>query len=135
MGWPGSVDDARVFANSRIYKPITEDNLLANGQSRTILKCQIPVCFIGDSAYPLKTWLMKPLADTESLIAEQKHYNYRLSHARMVVKCAFGHLKGRWRRLMKRNDMSTTNIPSIISACCFYITSVKHMASPSITPG
>ena len=118
VGWPGSVHDARVFANSKIYERITEENLLANEQTRVFHGCRIPVFIVGDSAYPLKTWLMKPFADTGSLTAQQKCYNYRLSRARIVVENAFGRLKARWRRLLKRNDMSIKNIPNIISACC-----------------
>ena len=73
---------------------------------------------IGDSAYPINAWLMKPFCNNPSLTPQQKRYNYRLSRARTVVENAFGRLKGRWRRLMKRNDMHTKHIPVVISACC-----------------
>ena len=117
VGWPGSVHDARVFASSSIVKRIKE-GLLSAGQSISYLGCQIPAFLIGDSAYPLQTWLMKPFANTGILTREQQHFNYRLSRARMVVENAFGRLKARWRRLQKRNDMSIEHIPCIISACC-----------------
>ena len=117
VGWPGSVHDARVFASSSIVKRIKE-GLLSAGQSISYLGCQIPAFLIGDSAYPLQTWLMKPFANTGILTREQQHFNYRLSRARMVVENTFGRLKARWRRLQKRNDMSIEHIPCIISACC-----------------
>ena len=118
VGWPGSVHDARVFANSLIYKKITEEQLLDNVGNRTILGRQIKPCLVGDSAYPMHTWLVKPFNFNSSLTAKQKHFNYRLSRARIVVENTFGRLKARWRRLMKRNDMSTENIPTVITACC-----------------
>ena len=43
VGWPGSVHDARVFVNSKIYEQITNDNILAAGQCREVLGHQIPV--------------------------------------------------------------------------------------------
>ena len=49
--------------------------------------------------------------------AKAKTSNYRLSRARMVVENAFGHLKGRWRCLLKRTDAATEDVPTIISAC------------------
>ena len=107
-----------VFANSLIYKKIMQDGLLDNAGCREILDKQIPVCIIGDSAYPINAWLMKPFCNNPSLTPQQKRYNYRLSQARTVVENAFGRLKGRWRRLMKRNDMHTKHIPVVISACC-----------------
>ena len=118
VGWAGSVHDARVFVNSLIYKRITEDGLLSDAQSRTLGGKEVPACIIGDSAYPINTWLMKPFADTSSLSPQQKHFNYRLSRARTVVEIAFARLKARWRRLLKRNDMHTEHIPTVISACC-----------------
>ena len=104
--------------NSLLYKKITEDGILDNAESLTVSGKQIPVCLVGDSAYPISTWLMKPFADNSTLSPQQKHFNYRLSKARAVVEIAFGHLKARWRRLMKRNDKHTEHIPVIISACC-----------------
>ena len=118
VGWPGSVHDARVFANSMLYRRITEDDLIAKGGTRTLLGNTVPVNIIGDAAYPLETWLMKPFTDNGSLTEEEKCFNYRLSRARMVVENAFGRLKARWRRLMKKNDMHTEHIPNVISACC-----------------
>ena len=55
---------------------------------------------------------------TIQLALLDKSTNYRLSRARTVVKIAFGRLKAGWRRLLKRNDMHTEHIPTVISACC-----------------
>ena len=117
VGRPGSVHDARVFVNSSIYKKITEGVLDGEG-CRIILGKQIPLCLVGDSAYPIQTWLMKPFTDNPNLTPQQKWFNYRISRARIVVENAFGQLKARWRRLLKRNDMAIEHIPTVISACC-----------------
>ena len=79
---------------SHIYKHITQYNILA-GREWNLSGCQVPVCIIGDSAYPIQTWLMKPFAESSSLTPEQKRFNYRLSRARIVVENAFGRLKAR----------------------------------------
>ena len=41
-----------------------------------------------------------------------------MCRARIVSEIAFGRLKARWRRLLKRNDMSIENIPNVITAAC-----------------
>ncbi|KAG6933394.1 hypothetical protein G0U57_019371, partial [Chelydra serpentina] len=61
-------------------------------------------------------WLMKPY--TGALDSDKELFNCRLSKCRMVVECAFGRLKGRWRSLLTRSDLSETNIPTVIAACC-----------------
>ena len=61
---------------------------------------------------------MKPFPHNGQLSSQQRHFNYRLSRARIVVENAFGRLKARWRRLLKRLDMSMENIPTVIAACC-----------------
>ena len=116
-GWPGSVHDARVLANSSLYHKATSREILQQ-HSLTILGQNIPAFLVADSAYPLSTWIMKPFPHNSSLSAAQRTFNYRLSRARIVSENAFGRLKARWRRLLKQNDMSIANIPNIIIACC-----------------
>ena len=100
VGWPGSVHDARVFANSALYAEVTSKHIL-QGDTRKINGCDIPPLLIADSAYPLLSWLLKPFANDGSLTQEQKNFNYRLSRARIVSENAFGRLKARWWRLLK----------------------------------
>ena len=117
VGWPGSVHDARVFANSALFADATAKRIL-HGDNRTILGCEIPPLLVADSAYPLLPWLLKQFAYHASLTQDQKHFNYRLSRARIVSENAFGRLKARWRRLLKQNDMEVTRVANVVVACC-----------------
>jgi DDE superfamily endonuclease len=72
---------------------------------------------IGDGAFPLSVYLMKPFIG-DNLTENNEHFNYRLSRARMVVECAFGRLKGRWRVLLKRCDTYFEKTVKIIRTCC-----------------
>lgn len=88
VGWPGSVHDARVLSNSEVFAK-GESGTLAPSSVKQIFDVHVPVVILGDPAYPLLTWLMKPYTGS-SLSQEQRQSNYRLSRARIVVECAFG---------------------------------------------
>ena len=45
---------------------------------------------IGDSAYPLKSCLMKPFAHNTDLNEGQWNYNYRVCRARIASEITFG---------------------------------------------
>jgi len=117
VGWPGSVHDARVFVHSNLYKKITDSQLIPD-KSERISSVDVPLYMIGDSAYPMQSWLMKPFSYSSELTTEQRTYNYRICRARIVAENAFGRLKARWRRLMKRNDMFIHNVPAVAAAAC-----------------
>ena len=67
---------------------------------------------VGESAYPQKTWLLRPVKDNGTLTREQK----KLSKARIVSEHAIGKMKGRWRVLEKRLDKESDRIPDTIIA-------------------
>ncbi|XP_065446578.1 uncharacterized protein LOC135982662 [Chrysemys picta bellii] len=115
VGWPGRVHDARVFRNTNLFKRLQQGTYFPD-QKITVGDVEMPIVILGDPAYPLMPWLMKPY--TGSLDRSQELFNYRLSKCRMVVECVFGRLKGRWRSLLTRSDLSQTNIPIVIAACC-----------------
>ena len=66
---------------------------LLQGDSLWFGSHEIPTLLVGDSAYPIKSWLMKPFTHSPTLTQEQKQFNYKLSRARVVVEIAFGRLK------------------------------------------
>lgn len=79
---------------------------------------EVPYLIIGDPAYPLTSWLMKNFPFTSGITEQQDSFNAYLNKGRVVVEMAFGHLKGRWRRLTKKIEVEVAFVPTIISACC-----------------
>ncbi|CAH1263518.1 uncharacterized protein [Branchiostoma lanceolatum] len=118
VGMPGSVHDARVLRKSRIFRRAESGTLLPQEFAQDINGVAVPAVLLGDAAYPHLPWLMKPYPDNGALGRDRFKFNYRHSRARMTVECAFGLLKGRWRCLTKRLDVSLDNVPTIVGACC-----------------
>lgn len=118
IGWPGSVHDARVLSNSEIFK-IGEQNKLSPADYHVNVggKNIAPV-ILGDPAYPLLPWLLKPYPENPNTIRRQRRFNYRLSRARVTVENVFGRWKGRFRRFLKRVDMDLSNLVAVIAASC-----------------
>ena len=116
-GFPGSIHDARIMRLSRVHREVSCGNWLS-GPSRQIGGCEVRPLLVGDSAYPLSSWLMKPFKQTRTLTESQLRYNHALSQARVAVEQAFGILKGRWRCLYKPMEEKVTRVPTTIMACC-----------------
>ena len=113
--WPGSVHDARVFANCDIQKGF------ANGKLKMFYKellpgeeC-VPQILIGDPAYPLLPYVMKEFDHCKS--NEEVIFNQLLRGARNQIECAFGRLKARWRILTRPIDIPVKDIPNLAFAC------------------
>ena len=97
VGAVGSESDAGVFTQSRLAKLInnmqtqlpTAEPLPGNPEGPPV-----EYFLIGDDAFALKTWMMKPYPN-RGLTTKERVYNYRLSRARRVVENAFGILANR----------------------------------------
>ena len=73
---------------------------------------------LGDPAYPLLPWLLRPYPENKNTERKQRRFNYRLSRARVTVENAFGRWKGRFCRFLKRVDMELENLVTVIAASC-----------------
>ena len=97
-GSPGNSHDSIILQSTSLWIDIKDGMLLPNFMLRKDNVLVLPI-LLGDSAFPFETWLMKPFS--KAVLSKQEiYFNYRLSRAKMVVECAYGQLKGRWRLLL-----------------------------------
>lgn len=81
--------DARFFRNSSLYTALASGAFTSTSSVFKIIgNVSVPGIILGDSAYPLQDWLMKPYVDCGNLSHEEAHYNNLLSIARVVVENA-----------------------------------------------
>ena len=97
--WPGSVHDAKVFANSSISKRLRSSDLPTIFQ--TIRKSELKISNFqnGDPAYPLLPYCMKEYSTCKS--NEKVVSNAMVRSAQNPIKCAFVQLKAIWQVLTK----------------------------------
>ena len=118
VGWPGSVHDARVLSNSGIFAKANSNQLFQGIPSKLIGDQDVYPLILGDPAYPLLSWLMKPYPENANTPRIERIFNYRLSRARMTAENTFGRWKGRFIRLTKRVDIEVSSLGSIVVASC-----------------
>lgn len=110
-GYPGSAHDAPVWKESPLYK------LLSSEQNDMPTQYHL----LGDSAYPLDIFLMRPYRNTGQLTPKQINFNTIHSSSRMVIENAIALLKGKFRRLKYLEITKLRNAKFyIIAAVCLH---------------
>ena len=115
-GFPGSIHDSRILRMCQIYDLAESGDILKN-PIKDLGNIRVRPFLIGDPAYALTDWLMKPYPSQNISRSEQK-FNRNLSRARVVIEQAFGKLKGRWRCLHKILEDDVKGCVHVIEACC-----------------
>lgn len=118
VGGFGCQHDAATFKASQLYRAIVQKKLDFPISSRVEnSNLFLPYFFIGDGAYALSEFLIKPFRITQ-LLHEQLIFNQQLSRARVVVENAFAHTSQKWRILLAPINKSPEIVNMIIKCTC-----------------
>jgi len=128
VGWPGSVNDARIFKNSRLNHGLKAwlsqfpSSYVTTGYAGNVtIQEEIPAFILGDSAYPNSVHIVPTFklgeCNSDPVVAA---LNGKLGGARYRVENAFGILKGRFQIFQRPMNCSTEDVRFailLISAC------------------
>lgn len=117
VGANGSSSDCGVFNRSSLEPALREGTLgLPPPEPLPHDDRDTPYFVVGDDAFPLRTYLMKPFPH-RFLDHDERIFNYRCSRARRVVENAFGILAARFRCLLTTIQTAPANARKITKAC------------------
>lgn len=95
VGSNGACSDSGIFLQTDLRACLENGTLgLPGPEPLPGGETPVPYFIIGDDAFPLKEWMMKPFPH-RGLSCEERLFNYRLSCARRIVENAFGILANR----------------------------------------
>lgn len=117
VGAEGSASDCGIFNRSSLGEAL-EDQTLGLPEPAPLPGDDRPMPFhlIGDDAFPLRPWMMKPFA-ARGLDNRERIFNYRLSRARRIVENAFGILVQRWAVLQTTIALQPRRTVAVVKAC------------------
>jgi hypothetical protein len=115
IGYPGSVNDARVLVNTDLY---TNSAQLMGGPSIDMNEVDVPLMLVGDAGYPRLPWMLTPYPERR-LTPMQAAFQFKHSSTRMCVEQVNGDVKDVQRYLHgKIQKPNSRKLPIIVAACC-----------------
>ncbi|XP_023228048.1 protein ALP1-like [Centruroides sculpturatus] len=127
IGAYGKNSDGGIFSNSIIGKALPADTL--NVPEEKYLpgtEILMPHVIIGDEAFPLKTYLMRPYPQPQTHVQCKRNFNDRLSRARKVVENTFGQLAQKFRLYNRRIQLKPENADKVIMTTCILHNFIKY---------
>lgn len=116
IGTHGRRSDGGIFKTSSFGNLFEKESmnlpksspLVENGKN-------IPYCMVGDEAFPLKRYLLRPFPK-KTLTVQKNIFNYRLGRARRVIERAFGILVAKWRIFRRPITLNISNATKVVQA-------------------
>ena len=110
----GRTNDSGVWNKSALQRGIENGSIqLPQSESLTENHPNLPYVFLGDDAFALKTFMMKPYPQS-NLTVDKRIYNYRHSRARRISENLFGILASKWRIYYTMIALSPKRVENII---------------------
>ena len=117
VGHPGSSSDAGIFNRSSLKHKLANNTLgLPPPEPVPHDDRDVSFFFVGDDAFPLEMWLMKPYP-MRFLTHSQRIFNYRMSRGRRIVENAFGITAHRWRCMLGTFQQKPSTVTTIVKGC------------------
>ena len=118
VGAEGGASDGGTWSNCSLHDAV-EDHRAGVPQPEPFPNDDkpVPYHFVGDDAFALRTWMMKPFPH-RSQVQRERIYSYRLSRVRRVVENAFGILSHRFRCCLTTMQLQPDNINLITMCAC-----------------
>ncbi|XP_071576421.1 uncharacterized protein [Temnothorax nylanderi] len=117
IGAPGRRSDGGVFNASEIGKRL-QNGTLSIPPPRPVQRGgqALPFILVGDEAFPLTQYMLRPYPRSGRLDRRKNVFNYRLSRARRIIENVFGILSARMRIFRKPLIASISTATRIIKA-------------------
>ena len=135
MGAYGRQSDGGTFAYSGLGRAICNNELLLPpDRALTNGGDPLPLVFVADEAFPLRSHLSRPFPG-RNVTAVKRNLNYRLSRAGRVVENAFGILSQRFRLFQRSTAIAVSYVDEIVKCACalrnFLLPEDNHFQSPA----
>ncbi|XP_072400389.1 uncharacterized protein [Diabrotica undecimpunctata] len=120
VGSYGKNSDGGIFSSSRLGIALEEGSLnIPSGKHLPGTNISTPLVILGDQAFPLKTYMLRPYPSNQVQEDPRKRiFNYRHCTARRTVENAFGLWAQRFRIYYRKINSQPGYIENIILATC-----------------
>ncbi|CAN7945885.1 unnamed protein product, partial [Ixodes hexagonus] len=112
----GGESDGRIFSRSPLLTVLAERQFGIPPPSNVGSAGPVPYLMVGDEAFPLKPFLMRPYP-RRGKSRHSSTFNYRLSRARRLIENSFGIMASRWRILRRSFKASEETTENIVKSC------------------
>lgn len=110
IGAYGRRSDGGIFWDSPMGQSFHgKNNNIPNPSKLTVDGEPLPYVLVGDEAFQLTDYMLRPYPFKGGLNEDRKIFNYRLSRARRTIENVFGIMVSQWRLLKRPIDATVDN--------------------------